>query len=209
LPTSRLRCSLVGLPDTIRVKISSEDAESITLTPVVVRQMPVRELIEVLLGASGKLVPRLITLLRTGSYVAGASRFRWEGFAADSGDLEALLATFPDHDPARPFVPAGCVRAVLRGPNAAIEITREAASVRRLFRKRCFWDAVLELAQTAAPRYIEYSYRERADRYEAALESAAAAALRESASTLRYSTLEAQVRRARIDRIEFFVERIA
>jgi hypothetical protein len=197
----------MGLPETIRVKISSEEAESIALTPVAVRQMPVRELIEVLLGSTGKELPRLLALLRVGRYVSGASRFRWEGFAAGAGDLEALLATFPDHEPGRPFAPARCVRAVLRGPNATIEMTRAAASERRLFRKRSFWDVLIEVAASAAPRYIAYSYRERADHYEAALDSAAAAALRESAGALRYSTLEAQVRRARLDRIEFFVER--
>ena len=36
----------MGLPRTVRVKLSSEAAESITLTPVVVQELPVRELIE-------------------------------------------------------------------------------------------------------------------------------------------------------------------
>ncbi|HVX66777.1 MAG TPA: hypothetical protein VHA11_09260 [Bryobacteraceae bacterium] len=197
----------MGLPESIRVKISSEEAEFIALTPVVVRQMPLRELIELLLGSTGKEPPRLVALLRTGSYVSGASRFRWEGFAATPEEVEALLATFPDHDPARPFAESHCVRAVLRGPDTAIEMTRAAASERRMFRKHTFWDILMQFAEAAAPRYVAYSYRERADHYEAVLDTAAAAALRESAGTLRYSTLEAQVRRARLDRIELFVER--
>jgi hypothetical protein len=197
----------VALPESIRVKISSEDAGSIALSQVVVRQMPVRELIESMLGATGKALPRLRHLLRGGSFVSGASRFRWDGFDAEEAELAAVLATFPDSDPERRFDPAGCVRVILKGPHARVEIARTAASERRLLRKHSFWDAVMELARAAAPQYLEYSYHERADRYEAGLDSAAAATLRANAAALRYSTLEAQVRQMRIDRIEFHVER--
>ena len=38
------------LPSTVRVKLSSEVAESISITPVVVREIPMRELIEHMLG---------------------------------------------------------------------------------------------------------------------------------------------------------------
>ena len=40
----------MSLPDTVRVKLSSEAAEYVSITPVVVREMPVRELIEQLLA---------------------------------------------------------------------------------------------------------------------------------------------------------------
>ncbi len=199
----------MALPEIVRVKISSEAAGSITLSAVVVRDMPVRELIEAMLGTAGKNPARLHDLLRAGSLVSGESRFRWTGFDADPSALAGILATFPDPDPGRPFAAASCVRAVLKGPNARIGIDRAAASERRLFRRHSFWDALVELMRTAEPRYVGYSYSERADTYEVGLTADAAALLRESAAALRYSTLEAQIRQSRLDRIEFFVGRTA
>src|SRR5205809_6358593 len=95
----------MALPDRIRVKLSSEAAESISLTPVVVREMPVRELVEYMLGVTGKDEARVRELLLRGTLVSGASRFRWSGWEADPQSLTALLATFPDAEPMRPFAP--------------------------------------------------------------------------------------------------------
>ena len=44
----------MALPDRIRVKLSSEAAEGISITPVVAREMPLRELVEYMLGVTGK-----------------------------------------------------------------------------------------------------------------------------------------------------------
>jgi hypothetical protein len=197
----------MGLPETIRVKISSEAAGSISITPVVVSNMPTRELIEAMLGITGKDPERVRELLRRGSLVAGASRFRWEGWDADHASIEAALATFPDPDPARRFTRGSCLRAVLKGPNHRIDIPREAASQRRLFRKRSFWDVLMDLAEGAELRYAGYSYRDHADHYTLDLPAPDAARLRESGGALRYSSLETQVRQARIEAIEFYVER--
>jgi hypothetical protein len=65
----------------------------------------------------------------------------------------------------------------------------------------------MELAATGQPAYTGYSYRHRADRYSVALSPGAAERLRESTGAIRYSALEAQVRRARIESVEFYVER--
>jgi hypothetical protein len=198
---------LVTLPETIRVKISSEEAGSVSLTPVVAREMPVRELIETMLGATGKDAVRIAELLLRGSIVAGASRLRWTGWAADAGAVASVLATFPDADPRRPFARERCVRALLKGPATRVEIERGAASERRLSRRRSFWDALMELAEAGVPAYADYSYRHRADRYSVALTYDAAELLRESAGAIRYSTLESAVRRARVESVELFVER--
>jgi hypothetical protein len=197
----------VALPETIRVKISSEAAEYVSLTAVVVREMPVRELIEAMLGVTGKDEARMHELLLRGSFVSGASRFRWQGWDADNEDIAALLATFPDADPQRPFTRELCVRAVLKGKPGHIEITREAGSERRLFRGRSFWDALMDLAETGETQYAGYSYKHRADRYSVALSGPAAELLRECAGAIRYSSLEAQVRRARLESVELYVER--
>jgi hypothetical protein len=197
----------MGLPESIRVKISSEEAQSISLTPVVLREMPVRELIEALLGVAGKDAERIRRLLGRGAVVSGGSRLRWEGWTADLDAIRAVLATFPDPEPARPFAAAACVRAVLRGGNTRIEISREVGMERRLFRKERFWDALMEAAAAAAPRYAGYSYRERADLYTVEIGRETAARLRECAARLRYSSLEARVCRADLEALELFVER--
>ncbi|HEY1204084.1 MAG: hypothetical protein ABSH46_21310 [Bryobacteraceae bacterium] len=199
----------MALPETIRVKISSEEAGSISLTAVVAREMPVRELIETMLGATGKDAARIGELLRRGSFVSGASRLRWSGWAADPDAIAAVLATFPDADPGRPFERESCVRAVLKGTPGRVEIERAAGSARRLFRRRSFWDALMDLAEASAPAYAGYSYRHRADHYSVALTPAATELLRESAGAIRYSTLEAAVRRARVESVELYVERAA
>jgi len=64
----------MALPPIVRVKLSSEAAESISITPVVVREMPVRELVEYMLGVTGKDEARIRELLLRGSLVSGASR---------------------------------------------------------------------------------------------------------------------------------------
>src|SRR5689334_9069219 len=103
----------MSLPDTVRVKLSSEDAGAISLTQVVVRDMPVRELVEYMLGVTGKDEARIRDLLLRGSLINGASRFRWTGWDASLPAVRDLLATFPDAQPDRPFVRERCVRAIL------------------------------------------------------------------------------------------------
>src|SRR6058998_2538127 len=98
----------MSLPDTVRVKLSSEAAEYVSLTPVVVQEMPVRELVEHLLGITGKDEARICDLLLRGTLVSGASRFRWTGWQADAEGVRSLLATFPDPNPSRPFSAGHC-----------------------------------------------------------------------------------------------------
>src|SRR6185295_10049209 len=111
----------MALPDRIRVKLSSEAAEGISITPVVAREMPLRELVEYMLGVTGKDEARVCELLRRGTLVSGASRFRWSGWEADGPAVSELLRTFPDPDPTRPFAPERCVRAILRGGRQPVE----------------------------------------------------------------------------------------
>jgi hypothetical protein len=149
----------MALPQTVRVKISSEEAGSITLTEVVVREMPVRELVEYILWTAGKDAARIREVLIRGSFTSGASRLRWAGWPAEEDALRELLAGFPDADPGRAFAPERCVRAVLRGDRQAQEVAREAA-------RRRFWEGLMEIAAAGEPRYAGYSYKYRADRFE-------------------------------------------
>jgi hypothetical protein len=189
----------MALPETIRVKLSSEEAGSVSVTAVVVREMPLRELVELMLGLTGKDPRRVHELLLRGTLVGGASRFRWT--------VESLLAGFPESEPDRPFTCERAVRAVLRGPVSRIDIPREAGEPRRWLHRGSFWAALMEVAAAGAPRYIEYSYKLRADCYRLELTRVAAGALRERAGDLKYSALESQVRNAALDSIDFYVAR--
>ena len=135
----------MALPNTIRVKLSTEAAGYISLTPVVAQDLPLRELVEHMLGVAGKDDRRIRDILLRGSLVVGASRFRWAGWEADQEELLALLATFPDPDPTRPFAAERCVRAALRGELRVIEIPREAAQTSRGFRRAGFWHSMAQV----------------------------------------------------------------
>ena len=141
----------MALPPTVRVKLSSEAAESISLTPVVVQEMPVRELVEHMLGVTGKDEARIRELLLRGTLVSGASRFRWTGWDVDLQNLRELLATFPDPDPSRRFAAAHCMRAILRGGRQPIEISREAGARKGLFQRKSFWDVLMKVIAGGAP----------------------------------------------------------
>lgn len=197
----------MSLPETIRVKLSTEAAGAISLTEVVVRDMPVRELIELMLGITGKSVERVHDLLLRGTLVSGASRFRWQGWDTERQSLRELLASFPSAEPERPFARERCVRVILWGAGTQIDISREVASRTRLLRRASFWDVLVEVAASGDPRYVEYSYRERADCYRVELSPEAAARLRQSAPMIGYSALEAQIRNAPLEAADVYVGR--
>lgn len=197
----------MALPERVRVKLSSEAAGAISLTPVVVQEIATRELIEHMLGVAGKDEARICELLKRGTLVSGASRFRWMGWTADAESVRALLATFPDADPARTFAAERCVRAVLKGARGALEIPRDAAAQKGLLRRASFWDVVMEVAAGAGLSYAGYSYRDRADRFSGALTVALAEKLREGSDAARFSSLRDAVKSGAFTHIEVYVER--
>lgn len=184
----------MGLPPTVRVKLSSEAAGAISLTPVVVQELALRDLVEHMLGVTGKDEPRIREILLRGTLVSGASRFRWAGWEADLDGLRELLATFPDPDPSLPFAAERCLRVVLRGGRQGIEIPREAGARTSLFQRESFWDRLMEVMAAAAPAYAGYSYRDRADRYARQLAHTEAEAIRAAAGSVKFSTLRDQLR---------------
>jgi hypothetical protein len=196
-------------PTSVRVKLSSEVAESISITPVVVRDIPIRELIEHMIGITGKDESRLHDLLLRGTLVSGASRFRWTGWDADPEAIREALASFPDPDPERRFAPELCIRAALRGPGRRIEIPREIGQRKPLFRRSSFWDTLMGVAASSELRYVDYVYRERADCYSATLSLAALERLRESARLVKYSTLQQQILHTNLESVDLFVARTA
>ena len=203
----------MALPPTVRVKLSSEAAGSISITPVVVREMPVRELVEYMLGVTGKDEARVRELLLRGSLVSGASRFRWTGWDAGLENVRELLATFPDPDPARSFDASQCTRATLRGGRQPIEIGREAGARKGLFQRESFWDALMKVIGGAspadAPVYMGYSYGERADRYLREFTRAELGQLRAASGLVRYTILSDQIRTLAFTEAELYAKRKA
>ena len=199
------------LPDKIRVKLSSEAAEYVSITPVVVQEMPVRDLVEHMLGITGKDEARVRDLLLRGTLVSGASRFRWTGLEAPPESVRSLLASFPDADPSRPFDASPCTRVVLRGPRQPVGIPREIGKARgvwaRIVRRKTFWDLLMEIASAGIPQYSGYSYRDRADVYQLALGAADVQRLREGARLVPFTALQNQIRVAPVEAAEFYVVR--
>jgi hypothetical protein len=194
-------------PATVRVKISSEAAEAISLTPVVVQEMPGAEFLELLLGLAGKDTARIHDLLMRGTAVAGASRFRWDPWSCDTVDLTAALQAFPDPDPTLPFRSAQCVRVVLHGGRVNIDVPREIGERKRLLKRRSLWDELMNVAERTRPDYTAYSYRDRADRYRLQLATADIESIRAAADLSAYSSVAATLRSVPIESMELYVTR--
>ncbi len=197
----------MALPEIVLVKISTEAAGAITLTPVVAREMTLLELVDEIVSVTAKDAPRLDAILRRGSFVTGGSRLRWTPLAPEAEDIKALLAAFPDPDPGRPFEQQRCIRAVICGDGWRTPVDRDAGARRRIWKRRSFWDELMSAAAGGALEYAGYSYRERADVYRMAVSSALSSHLRDCAALLPFDSMAAKVRSGAILRLEFSVPR--
>ena len=195
----------MSLPDPVPVRITSEGAESIGLSAVVAQQMPLDELLNYILGVTGKDPVRIEEILARGSFIAGGSRFRWQGVAPEGSELRDRLSRFPDPEPERPFRKDQCIRAVLRGGPRTLTIDRSAGAKKRWFRTNTFWDELLTVC--VDPEYVTWSYREKADLYRSTLTPEALARLQNSAGLLAFSSLDRQVRSNMWKTVELFVTR--
>jgi hypothetical protein len=163
------------------------------------------ELIDHIVGVYGKDTARIHAVAERGTLVSGASRLRWEGFAIEAADLTAMLSRFPDPDPTRLFSRDRCTVAVLRGGGHQIALSRDAAAKRRLFKRQSFWDHLMAFGPAAA--YLDYSYREKADVFRAAISPAAQASLQAASGLLSYGTLTRQLNAIPIDSVDLYVSR--
>jgi hypothetical protein len=160
------------------------------------------ELVAEILAATGKDAPRVREILSRGSFVSGASRFRWASVECDLEHIAEYLDEFPDSDPSRPFDAAKCHLATFRCGGRSLVIEREAGEKRRLFRSRSFWD---ELMNIVKPAYREYSYRERADLYRWHVDSQDK--VLQAAKLLAWSSYEAQLRSGLYETVDLFCRR--
>jgi hypothetical protein len=161
------------LPETIAVRYTEDEAEYVSLRPVVRQTFQIDELVDMILSVTRKDATRVAQILRAGTIAFRGYRYWWTGFEAPDADLVAKLAKFPDAEPSRPFDSAACIAIVIESgeipPRHSVELSRSAASRRRFFRPRSFWDELNALAVANPPMYRDYSYARHADVYLSAL----------------------------------------
>jgi hypothetical protein len=169
------------LPEIIAIRFTEEDAGYVTVRPLVKQRFRLAELTDMVLSVAGKNVSRVQQLFRAGTVVYNGYRYWWDGFASRVDEVAALLAPFPDDDPARPFETTSVTSVFLEigggTQRSLMGITRQEASAKRLFQKRSPWDVLRMAAAESAPRYEKYSYAERADLYRLSLSLETAACL--------------------------------
>ena len=180
------------LPEIIHVKYTEEEAEYVSIRPVVQQDFRGAELVDMVLTVAGKDLSRIHQILRSGTVVFHDYRYWWPGFDADSASLAAVLANYPDPDPSRPFQPSQCSEVILESSGSPASHTahfpRKTAARKRLFRSRSFWDSLMALPRGAAPQYRDYSYSAHADIYSAPLDRQQLLAL--ALDARRYATRE-------------------
>jgi hypothetical protein len=175
----------VPLPASIPVKYSEDDAQFISIRPLVRQTFRPAELVDMIVSVTGKDPQRVQQILRCGTIVFNSYRYWWDAIDATSTDLATLLSTYPNADPSRPFSLENCTEVILESagtpPRHTLRLRRNDAARRRLFRSHSVWDALIDLTRAHAPVYYEYSYAHRADVYQLPLETAAIAQLTEAA----------------------------
>jgi len=186
------------LPETIPVRYTEEEAGYVTVRPLVRQTFRLDELLDMILSVAGKDAARVRQLLHSGTVVYHFYRYSWNGFDADETELAAALARFPDADPSRPFAASQCTNAVFddagANPRHLLDLNREAASRRRLFRGKSFWEGLLEIALEEKPAYQKYSYSRRADLYRLDLDAENAARIEDAANRLASGKLRSALR---------------
>jgi hypothetical protein len=189
--------TLVPLPDSIPVKYTEEEAEYLSVRPVVRQAFSSTELVDMVVSVAGKDLARVQKILSAGTVVFHSFRYWWTGFEADPAALREILQKYPDADPSRAFRADDCAEVILESsgtpPRHSLRIRREEAGKRRLLRSRSFWDNLMNLARNAAPTYREYSYSQHGDIYALSLTPEQIARLAREATRSAPRTLRADL----------------
>ena len=189
--------TLVPLPDSIPVKYTEEEAEYLSVRPVVRQAFSSTELVDMVVSVAGKDLARVQKILSAGTVVFHSFRYWWTGFEADPAALREILQKYPDADPSRAFRAEDCAEVILESsgtpPRHSLRIRRDEAGKRRLLRSRSFWDNLMNLARNAAPTYREYSYSQHGDIYALSLTPEQIARLAREATRSALRTLRADL----------------
>jgi hypothetical protein len=188
----------VPLPETISVRYTEEEAGYVTVRPLVRQTFRMDELLDMILSVAGKDATRVRQLLHSGTVVYHFYRYTWTGFDAEENELVAALAKFPDADPSRPFTPNLCTNAVFDGPGVnprhLLDLVKDAASKRRIFRRKSFWQRLMDIASEENLMYEKYSYSRHADLYRVFIDSENVLKISEAADQLAPRNLRPSLR---------------
>jgi hypothetical protein len=198
----------VPLPETIAVKYTEEEAEYLSMRPLVRQTFRSPELVDMIVQVAGKDSTRVQQILRAGTVVFHSFRYWWPPFDPDVAALAEILAKYPDADSGRPFRTGDCAEVILESsgspPRHSLSITKDSAAkagsplqkiARALRNKPNFWKVLMNFAEEAqpSPRYREYSYPRRADLYSIALTPAQIARLTQAAARHAPRPLRAEI----------------
>ena len=174
------------LPTQIPVKYSEDDAQFISIRPLVRQTFRPAELIDMIVSVTGKDPHRVQQILRSGTIVFNSYRYWWDAIDATPAELAPLLSAYPDSDPSRPFRQENCGEVILESagtpPRHTLRLPRTSAARKRLFRTRSLWDVLLDLTRPHSPAYREYSYAHHADIYTLPLAPATIVSLTQQAA---------------------------
>lgn len=194
-------------PDSeIIVKISSEDAGSISLTRVLEQRVAVQDLVLQIVSVTGKDASRVSGILERGSFVKGMSRLRWQGFVAESV-TEACLHALPDPMPDRPFQLREASHIEVHGRQLEAELEAERLQQRRWFRRMSAYEALEGLLGNVTPDYQSYDYETRCDVFLWKPDDARVAALRGCWDLLADRALRRQLQAVHTARLVFRLPR--
>ena len=169
-----------------------------SVRPVLRMSLRPEQLLELILGVTGKATERVHQILRGGSVASGGYRYWWEGLESGEAELAAALEKFPDADPSRTFDPKRCLAVVTElaagAAQGGAEFSAAEAGRRRTFRRRSFWAELMEAAAPprGTPAYRTYSYVRRGDLYALELALDTAQALAGAARSLGVAAVRAQ-----------------
>ncbi len=161
------------LAQQISVRYTEEDAGYVSVRPVVKQVFRLQELADMVVSIAGKDPARVQQIFRSGTAVYHGYRYWWDGIAAESSEIAALLVPFPDDEPSHPFEPSKATAALLEIGGGTqchvVEILREEASEKKFLGRLSPWQVLLRSAASHAARYEKYSHARRGDLFRISL----------------------------------------
>jgi len=122
---------------------------------------------------AGKDPARVQQILRSGTAVYHGYRYWWDGITAEASEIAALLISFPDDEPSRPFEPSKATAVLLEIGGGTqchvVEILRGEALEKKFLGKFSPWQVLLRTAASHTARYEKYSHARRADLFRISL----------------------------------------
>ena len=156
-------------PEKIRVKMMSEAADYVTVSPVVQRDHSLAELIELMLPVLGRDAARIGQLLRVGTFSNGDFRFRWQAAEVIAEEIDLVLSSLPGPEPLREFHLDNCHLVRFRRGVESLDLPREWAEKKSIFARQSFWDGLRAFADHNL-KYTEYSYADKSDVFTCSLD---------------------------------------